>query len=124
MSEAKLTTKEAPPLPSRIELGYMSILIEEVDEIDIPEDAIGIYHRAQNRIRIRKGLSRTERANTLVHELFHAIYKQYRLSTEVDDAEEVEELVVNSMANGWIELLRRNPKLWEFLLQELPQPPR
>ena len=61
-----------------------------------------------------------EAVNTVLHECFHAIYRLHNLR-KPDDDEEVEERIVDSMANGMVELIRRNPPLVEWIRDKLKE---
>lgn len=53
-----------------------------------------------------------ETLNTLIHELFHAISFSYGM--QFDD--EVEEQFCLAFANGLLEIIKRNPKLKDYLI--------
>lgn len=65
-------------------------------------------------IRIDDALDSTKSANTLLHELFHAIWTTYAL--ENDDKEE---RVVTVLSNGLAQVWRDNPDLVKFLNKSL-----
>ena len=52
--------------------------------------------------------------NTLIHELFHAIFYVYNIE-EKDE----EERVVNTFANGWHQVLSDNPAMLNYLKRTL-----
>jgi len=54
--------------------------------------------------------------DTLVHEIFHAIWDVFHL--EEDDTEE---RIVATLATGWLGVLRDNPELVSCLLQVAPK---
>ncbi len=54
-------------------------------------------------------------ANTLIHEMLHAIIYQWNM--ELD--EKVEELVVNGLANGLTTIFVDNPKLMGYLKNKI-----
>ena len=102
-------------LPCRVELGFQTITVSEV--LDLDPDTAGEYQSASSSIKISAHLlNDLARANTLVHECFHAAFKQSELGKILDDREgDKEEMIVSVLANTVVELLRRNPKLLLFL---------
>lgn len=125
-----------PKFPTRVKLGYAVIDILEVEDIDTKdhpdkklldekvkraaegedhEMLLGLYTGWQHRIQIRREMPLAEKYNTLIHELGHAIFRQYKLSTVVEDETDNEEFTVNSFANGYAELFMRNEELTDWL---------
>lgn len=97
--------------PKVIKLGYQDIKIIEIDFVD---DTQGVYRADQSEIRIREGMDKREKLNTVLHELFHAIVYSYGIKRDFKDDEQ-EEKLVNVFGNGFTEVLIRNPDLMEFI---------
>ena len=94
--------------PTRIDLSYQKIEIVFLSKKENP-DTLGGYEPDDHKIEIRSRLKWEEEANTLLHELLHAIYHCYRIKDKSD-----EEVTVTTMSNGLMELMTRNPKLQEY----------
>ena len=56
-------------------------------------------------------------ANTLIHELLHAIVYQWNMELEEKD----EEKLVNGLANGLTTIFVDNPKLMDFLKDKIKE---
>lgn len=67
---------------------------------------------AKGVIRIAKGQKKVEKANTILHELLHAISYTQGLHLSAD----MEERVVRAIANGLIDFMRTNPKVMNQIL--------
>ena len=75
-------------------------------------DAAGLCHYAKAGIDIRQGQSPVDEADTILHEVFHAIlYCQGR-----EYGEEVEETYVRALATGLVAALQDNPEFASWLL--------
>lgn len=91
-------------VPQSVQVSYQRIKISVG-----PCEDLGNYHTEDHVIRIREKLKWTEEANTLLHELLHAIYHCYTLDRKAD-----EEKIVCSMANGLMEVMARNPEILNY----------
>ena len=56
-------------------------------------------------------------ANTLIHEILHAIVYQWNMELEEKD----EERLVNGLANGLTTIFVDNPKLMDFLKDKIKE---
>lgn len=78
-------------------------------------DAVGEWHAQDGRIDIRRGQHGIDEADTVLHEVMHAVlHHQGR-----ENGGEVEETYVRALATGTLLALRDNPVLAEWLLREL-----
>jgi hypothetical protein len=97
--------------PSRIRIGVydVDVLIAPVDRED--KDTWGVYEDIKHSITLAAEIpTKLRAANTLMHEVNHAIFKSQCLR-EGDD----EERICDAMANGWCQVLRDNPALLGWL---------
>jgi hypothetical protein len=105
---------------------YQVDVVNKADELAL--DWHGVTLNAQQRIRLAKSaikeapdLARV----TLVHEVLHAIVWQHGLRPFISGADvgpaesaEAEEDFVNALANAIYAVLRQNPKLVDFILDD------
>lgn len=116
--EGKLKKKLHPKefseyiLPTLIRIGYQDIKVSEVDLID---DAQGLYRADSSEIRIKQGMEGRELLNTLLHECLHGIFYCYGLKEILEHDDKREEQIVNAVGNGLTEILIRNPDLVKFI---------
>lgn len=73
----------------------------------------GSHTHAKGKIRIKKGQDSVEKANTILHEVMHAI--AYTQGMNLSD--NTEERVVTAFTNGLIGFIRDNPKFVIKLLR-------
>lgn len=99
--------------PDRVDLGYRTLRVEWVAPATLG-DAWGAYRNAAGLVQIVENQTPVELANTLLHELLHAVYDLAALEAGDD-----EERVTATFANGLTELLRRNPGLLDWLREQL-----
>lgn len=71
---------------------------------------LGYYEAALSNIKLQEGQKWDEEANTLLHELLHAIWWCYNLGVNDDK----EEKVVGTLANGLSDMFQRNPELVKY----------
>jgi hypothetical protein len=109
--------KREKSIPRRIKIGYQDVLVERTTaSFSKPSDSYGEYDHRKNIITIQENLSGLDEANTLLHEILHGI--AYINSLTVGgmplDKEDKEEIVINQMTNGLMEVLRDNKWLLDF----------
>lgn len=71
-------------------------------------------------IRIAKGQKKVEKANTILHEIIHALV--YVQGLEPDLKGDKEEKVVLSLTNGLIQFMRDNPKVMNQIMKMIKKP--
>ncbi len=79
-------------------------------------DKLTKHDHEKGQIHVLKGLNDIEKANTVLHEIFHAIYTE----RGVNLSDKQEEQVVTAMTNGLIDFIRDNPRFlvrWLKLLK-------
>jgi hypothetical protein len=77
----------------------------------------GEWHAERSRVDIKRGQQKIDEADTVLHELMHAIlHHQGR-----ENGGDVEETYVRAIATGTLLLLRSNPELAAWLLREIAE---
>lgn len=94
-------------LPNEVQISYQKITISVG-----PCEDLGTYDPNLHQIRIREKQKWVEESNTILHEVFHAVYHCYNLDRKAD-----EEKVVSGFANGMMEVMRRNPELRNYFMK-------
>ena len=99
-------------IPDKIKVGYREYKLEEWKQtVASANEAQGQFFSKEGVIgyvTTEKGVSH---ANTILHEILHAIIYQWNMDLE----EKVEELVVSGLANGLTTIFVDNPKLMDYL---------
>ena len=101
--------------PPKIKIGYKEIDIEFVKS-----DFAKQTHRS-NRIEIQKDLNDADYANTLLHEILHAVAYEMSLTQEgnVLAKDSDEEIVVNSITNGLMGVIKDNSWFLKILQENI-----
>lgn len=110
--------------PKSIKIGYKDIRIDYVQpdfKFDDMTDAYGQYKAREALIQIQYNLCGQELANTLFHEMLHAVVygsglNQANGPLSGDDAEE---LTVNQITNYCMGVFRDNPWFLDFIKEQL-----
>lgn len=76
-------------------------------------DAYGLCHRGEQRIEIRDGLPDGEEADTVLHEILHAIL--HGMGVQLSEA--MEEKFVLASASGLLGVLQDNPQFAKWLIK-------
>jgi hypothetical protein len=98
----------APKLPASIKVGHLDFSIVLVPGADI--GAYGDCHHDEQRIRIDAALKPQTMAETVVHEVLHACWPCHMKG---DGGRE--ELIVTALSPNICQVMRDNPKLFEWL---------
>ena len=109
-------------LPDKIRIGYQDIVIErEKASFSKPTDSYGEYDHRKNSITIQSELSSLDEANTLIHEILHGIsyINSLTVSGQPLDTDSKEEVVINQITNGLIQVFWDNPWLSDYLKNRL-----
>lgn len=112
-----------PELPSYVDVGVYRYSIEQDDAAilfarnEARTSALTGWsdHRTQ-RIVLDPGLGRDAIAETLVHEVVHALLSQFPTGIEGDAAEAVEEGITLALGFGLVDVIRRNPDLIAYVV--------
>ena len=105
-------------IPDKIKVGYKEYKLEEWKQtVASANEAQGQFFSKEGVIgyvTTEKGVSH---ANTILHEVMHAIIYQWNI--ELD--EKVEELVVNGLSNGLTTVFVDNPKLMDYFKEKIKE---
>lgn len=106
--------------PKFVDLGYRRIEIRMVKEVDPEDKNYGLFIESKNLILVAEEHKGPDRVNTVLHELLHAMFKLRRLKDARElEKDEMEEHLVENLANDLVELYRRNPRLLQWVDHEL-----
>jgi len=117
----KKEEKKEGRIPEKIKIGYQDVVIErETSTFSKQTDSYGEYDHRKNIITIQTQLSDLDEADTLLHEILHGI--AYINSLTIGgmplDKEDKEEIVINQMTNGLMQVFRDNKWLLDFLKEK------
>jgi len=104
-------------MEKKLKIGYQDIVIErETSTFQKQSDSYGEYDHRKNSITIQNGLGPLDEANTLLHEILHAVayINSLTQSDQPLDSENKEEIVINSMTNGLAQVFRDNKWLLQY----------
>jgi len=104
-------------MEKKIKIGYQDIVIDrETSTFQKQSDSYGEYDHRKNSITIQNGLGPLDEANTLLHEILHAVayINSLTQSDQPLDSENKEEIVINSMTNGLAQVFRDNKWLLQY----------
>ena len=110
-------------LPDKIKIGWKDVKIEKVKTSFIKNnsDYWGQYIARESKIEIQEEAKGIDLANTLLHEIIHAIVYHSSLNSEggpLKDGDE-EEQAVNSMTNSLMGVFKDNPWLLDTLKETI-----
>ena len=109
-------------LPDKVRIGYQDIVIDrEKASFSKPTDSYGEYDHRKNTITVQSELSDLDEANTMIHEILHGISYIHSLTVSGQplDTENKEEVVINQMTNGLVQVFRDNKWLLLYLRDKL-----
>ena len=99
-----------------IKIGYRDYKIKNLDSIVSKCNEInGQFLASDGMIALSSTEDNISHANTLIHEILHAIVYQWGI--DVDDKEE--EKICNTLANGLTTVFVNNPSLLSYLQKQL-----
>jgi|TARA_R110000824_G_C14671816_1_gene619155 hypothetical protein len=106
--------------PTSVKVGYRDIKLEWIKpdfKTDTLTDCFGWYLPREGKIQIQNSLDNQEEANTLLHEILHAIAYGSGLNQAEGPLkdEHSEELVVNQITNYLMGAFRDNPWLLDYI---------
>lgn len=103
-------------MAKEIKIGYRNYKIKNLDSIISKCNEInGQFLATDGVIALSSDEDSISHANTLIHEIFHAIVYQWGI--ELDDKEE--EKICNTLANGLTTVLVDNPWLLPYIQKNL-----
>lgn len=99
-----------------LKIGYRDYVLKFVKNLkgivgDCTKHASGDWMRGE--IRIIKGLNNTEKANTIIHEIGHAIFDTQGITV----SPKLEEQIVNAFTNGLIDFIKANPEEFDEIVK-------
>jgi len=104
--------------PDKIKIGYRDYKLE------VWKQTVASANEAQGQFFAKEGVigytaeeTGVSHANTLIHEILHAIVYQWNMELEEKD----EEKLVNGLANGLTTIFVDNPKLMDFLKDKIKE---
>jgi len=104
-------------LPKKIKVGPFNVTCVVVPRMVENEGVWGKYDHLRYRLRISDGHpDDVALLDTVLHELFHAIYHVYNIK---DDDEE--ERTVHTLATGFTQVLLDNPQLVKYINEVIGQ---
>jgi len=97
-----------------IKLGHQDLLVRDFTDNEHPNYKGFFYPDiAEIALNLKSFKTNQSMLNTLLHEILHAVWKNKGLETEDD-----EEACVLLIANGLIEVFKRNPELVQVFYDE------
>jgi hypothetical protein len=120
MDNKKQIPSNAKTLPKKIKIGYSNYTIVQQSELvhgrgKKKEELMGLCESQQGRIQICSNQGKQEFANTVLHEVMHAICWSQGLKLN----DKVEEAVVTQLTNGLCTLFKDNPEFMLWLKKSL-----
>ena len=105
-------------IPEKIKVGYRNYKLEEWKQtVASANEAQGQFFSKEGVIGYTADEKGVSHANTLIHEILHAIVYQWKM--ELD--EKTEEQIVNGITNGLTTVLVDNPKLIDYLKEKIKE---
>ena len=105
-------------IPEKIKVGYRNYKLEEWKQtVASANEAQGQFFAKEGVIGYTADEKGVSHANTLIHEILHAIVYQWNM--ELD--EKAEEHIVNGITNGLTTVLVDNPKLIDYLKEKIKE---
>ena len=104
-------------IPEKIKIGYKEYRLEKWKQtVASANDAQGQFFAKEGIIGYTDDEKGVSHANTLLHEIIHAIVYQWNI-----DVGEKEETIVNGLTNGLTTVLVDNPKLIDYLKKNIKE---
>ncbi len=102
-------------IPSSLRIGYRVYRVKPMP-VDICTDAVGHCNNEKGIIRVKPTPDDPpEAANTLLHEMLHAIFAVYSLQEEGL----TEEKAVSGFTNGLCASIQDNKAAWDWIIDQL-----
>ena len=108
-------------MPEQVEVAALVYDVRVIDMSRIGDGNLwGQARLGQLVMEIETTLPPLRKKDSLFHEVMHTIWHSYAPYGEFSSSDE--EYIVNAMAHGVFQVLRRNPKLVAYLLSDEPKP--
>lgn len=101
-----------------LRIGYKDYTLKFVEGLVDRAEAVGMCFKIKGMIEIDKSLPDIETANTMLHEVMHAVHYVHGLHDMGQDTD-AEERIVNSLGNGMTQVLRDNPEFTTTVMAKL-----
>ena len=105
-------------IPDKIKIGYRDYKLEEWKQtVATANEAHGQFFSKEGIIGYTTDEKGVSHANTLLHEILHAVVYEHSLTCDgnVLSTDTNEEIVVNSITNGLMTVIKDNPWFLKFL---------
>ena len=120
MKKNKQLNKE---LPNSIKIGYINYQFDFwPDSFSSTEKAQGEFFEEAGKIGLKESaIPSIQGVNTLLHEILHAVVYEHSLTCDgnVLSTDTNEEIVVNSITNGLMTVIKDNPWFLKFLQENI-----
>ena len=104
-------------IPEKIKIGYKEYRLEKWKQtVASANEAQGQFFAKEGIIGYTDEEEGVSHANTLLHEIIHAVVYQWNI-----DVGEKEETIVNGLTNGLTTVLVDNPKLMDYLRKSIKE---
>ena len=104
-------------IPEKIKIGYKEYRLEKWKQtVASANEAQGQFFAKEGIIGYTDEEKGVSHANTLLHEIIHAVVYQWNI-----DVGEKEETIVNGLTNGLTTVLVDNPKLIDYLKKNIKE---
>ena len=104
-------------IPEKIKIGYKEYRLEKWKQtVASANEAQGQFFEKEGIIGYTDEEKGVSHANTLLHEIIHAVVYQWNI-----DVGEKEETIVNGLTNGLTTVLVDNPKLMDYLRKSIKE---
>ena len=104
-------------IPEKIKIGYKEYRLEKWKQtVASANEAQGQFFAKEGIIGYTDDEKGVSHANTLLHEIIHAVVYQWNI-----DVGEKEETIVNGLTNGLTTVLVDNPKLIDYLKKNIKE---
>ena len=104
-------------IPSTVKIGYKNYKLEEWKQtVASANEAQGQFFSKEGIIGYTSDEEGVSHANTILHEIIHAVVYQWNI-----DVGEKEETIVNGLTNGLTTVLVDNPKLMDYLRKSIKE---
>jgi hypothetical protein len=105
--------------PPSILIGHAYFTVKFDKHLSENSEAVGLTGPETQYILIDPKLGPDVERETVLHEAMHGIFFQSGLRLQSWHKDKIEEQIIWSMAKGVFELLRSNPELCEYLLEDV-----
>jgi len=100
----------------KIKIGYRHYDLEfHAASHELEPGYVGLHQTMKQKILIAEGITPVKQANTLLHEILHAVCTEY----EIFEDQEAEERTVSCLANGLSQFIQDNPKTLKWITDNL-----